>query len=129
MDLLFENVLKFNLLFILIPSSLPLFHLVNEFISKISRNLHIYSYIWLHIIYGYINMETYTCIILSILMFYFLLYLIKVSVNQQQQTQTKPQHFFVVVVFPAMQGKACCKSKLIAGVDISISVFFDFPVI
>lgn len=98
MDLLFENVLKFNLLFILTPL-FPLFHLVNEFISKISRNLHIYSYIWLHNIYGYINMETYTCIILSILMFYFLLYLIKVSVNNNNKHKQNHSAFLLLLFF------------------------------
>ena len=62
MDLLFENVLKFNFLFILIPL-FPLFHLVNEFISQISRNLHIFIYmasyyIWLYK-YGNIHMHNF----------------------------------------------------------------------
>ena len=74
-------------------------------------------------------METYTCIILSIFMFYFLLYLTKASVNNNNKHTQKTTTLFCCCCFSDNARKAYCKSELIAGVDISISVFFDFPVI
>ena len=73
-------------------------------------------------------METYTCITLSIFMFYFLLYLMKASVNNNKHTQ-KTTTLFCCCCFSYNARKAYYKSELIAGVDTSISVFFDFPVI
>ena len=73
-------------------------------------------------------MGTYTCIILSIFMFYFLLYLMKASVNNNKHTQ-KTTTLFCCCCFSYNARKAYYKSELIAGVDTSISVFFDFPVI
>ena len=74
-------------------------------------------------------METYTCITLSIFMFYFLLYLMKASVNNNNKHTQKTTALFCCCCFSYKARKAYYKSELIVGVDTSISVFFDFPVI
>ena len=73
-------------------------------------------------------METYTCMILSIFMFYFLLYLMKASVNNNNKHTQKTTALFCCC-FSYNARKAYCKSELIAGVDTSVTLFFDFPVI
>ena len=71
-------------------------------------------------------METYTCIILTIFMFYFLLYLMKASVNKNNKHTQKTTTLFCCCCFSYNARKAYYKSELIAGVVTSISVFFDF---
>ena len=52
----------------------------------------------------------------------------KASVNKNNKHTQKTTTLFCCC-FSYNARKAYCKSELIAGVDISISVFFDFPVI